>query len=639
MARLNEAPIQTESVEARSSSLDVALLEVGWTNAATVKRRFIRQNRDLVRTNTSQSLRIRSLEVEQSRLQTENLCLREEVLHLRNQLSDHLNGAQVTELGRVKNELERQLAAIGGMVAELSRFQRTGEEQRRAIDPSSWRPPVPNLRLAGQELRMPPIVEDKLYPRRTLGSEEIRALRLSDHSTDSPDLGPPPVSRFDYADPIKFDREQFKSAPATCEDEEGPIEIPAELAINLETRRKRRETTLIQMGAEDKPLDTVSGPTTSAVAPRASAKRKLSIRDHEEIVPVAPAEPFTFTRRVPSISSLNGTEFESKDCINVSSDQKDPREQPKVPKERKVLGEKSVNMSPRKIVVGKKPTRGIPKPSPDTIELTDVAKTRIRRPKSTTIIPPAAVKGIDEAPIQANEEESLPPKTPSAAELFSPSISEPSSITHDQPHDAVTTANLEGIRRPSRRARAVTSYAEPSLNTKMRRPSQALVDAVYIPKNGTGPDTSKRASTGLVKREPTDDEDDNDDWKTLLAAASTSPLRAKTERLATPPHSSGAGAAIAALARHSQDALADRVRELRIADAEKPLVPAPSRRRSAIASRRHSSVISGAEAKEALSSSPSTRTEGSSPPAPVEPDLGVEAKLALRAGRRRSMMV
>lgn len=40
-------------------------------------------------------------------------------------------------------------------------------------------------------------------------------------------------------------------------------------------------------------------------------------------------------------------------------------------------------------------------------------------------------------------------------------------------------ATQETATRPSRRARGAVSYAEPSLNSKMRRPSKILVDAVY----------------------------------------------------------------------------------------------------------------------------------------------------------------
>ena len=281
----------------------------------TVKRRFIRQNRDLARINTSQSLRIRSLELEQSRLQTENLCLREENSHLRQQLSDSFEKPQVTELNRIKAELERQLQVIGSVVAELSHVQNSViQEQKRIPDPSSWRPPIPNLRLAGQEMRMPPIVEDKMYPRRTLGADEVRAMRLSDQSTDSPDLGPPPIAQFDCSDPIKFDRAKLEQERVSSEDNDDPREIPAELALNLETRRKRRESA-VRRTNEEGDLNEARDPSKAELetdAPsRGSTKRKLCVREEDEPIHSESGEPFNFTRKA-SIATGNDEVHESR---------------------------------------------------------------------------------------------------------------------------------------------------------------------------------------------------------------------------------------------------------------------------------------------------------------------------------------
>ncbi|TKX23174.1 shugoshin C terminus-like protein [Elsinoe australis] len=83
------------------------------------------------------------------------------------------------------------------------------------------------------------------------------------------------------------------------------------------------------------------------------------------------------------------------------------------------------------------------------------------RSRSSTL--PIPVQAQPDRPVETIEPEKLPPKTPSA-DLFSPTP-EPSSVTSTQPHDAATSANLEGLdgtARPSRRARAAVSYAEPS---------------------------------------------------------------------------------------------------------------------------------------------------------------------------------
>src|SRR5271156_5532816 len=47
-----------------------------------VKRRFIRQNRELARINAAQAIQLRVFEAETSRLLTENIELRERLIHL-----------------------------------------------------------------------------------------------------------------------------------------------------------------------------------------------------------------------------------------------------------------------------------------------------------------------------------------------------------------------------------------------------------------------------------------------------------------------------------------------------------------------------------------------------------------------------
>ncbi|PNS14846.1 hypothetical protein CAC42_2075 [Sphaceloma murrayae] len=456
MARLNEAPLQTETVEA-------------------LKRRFIRQNRDLAKINTHQSLRIRMLEVEQSRLQTENLALREDIIRLQNQLSDSNSTVNVSELDLVRQSLQRKLEDILGVVSELGQLKGP-ERPKRQSDPSSWRPAIPNLRLAGQELRMPAIVEGKQYSRRTMDEEEIRALRLSDQSNESPDLGPPPVGHFDYADPIKFDRPEPIEQSAGCDEVEA---IPAELAVNLETRRRRRDTQSRMQDLDAKEPDTEEIPAKKPTVPtRTSTKRKLSVCESEEPTVSHSSEPFNFTRKSASAQELRKTS--STEAISSSPTKLDMTEwiNEEAPRERRVLGDKSVNMSPRKIVVGKRTDKSVKPPS----ESLDLPKPRARRPKVTSIIPIPVQSQPDALVNQV--ETGLPPKTPSAS-LFSPT-SEPPSTSSTNP-DTAMSANLEGMdgtTRPSRRARAAVSYAEPSLNTKMRRPTTELVAAIYPSKVG-----------------------------------------------------------------------------------------------------------------------------------------------------------
>ena len=105
--------------------------------------------------------------------------------------------------------------------------------------------------------------------------------------TDSPDLGPPPVAHFEDGDPIKFDSKQEDS---TARDpDEMPDDGRATLAANLETRKKRRESSQ-HTGAADwqsnsRPSQEAMGkdPVVAASQPlKSGAKRKLNVREDED---------------------------------------------------------------------------------------------------------------------------------------------------------------------------------------------------------------------------------------------------------------------------------------------------------------------------------------------------------------------
>jgi len=225
----------------------------------------------------------------------ENLSLREEVLRLQNQYSSTRSTTLDTLLvEQVKGQLQDKLQEIAGLIAGLGRVEEP-PTQARVPDPSSWRPKVPNLYLSSQGPRMPRISEDKYYPRRTLEPQEVRALRLSDQSNESPELGPPPVAHFEYEDPIKFDQPVPKdeTAAGTSEHDEG---ISVETLVNLEARRKRKD---VQARGESnaEAAGVIETSEVPSIALRTSAKRKLSVRETESTSMAAAREDFRFSRR------------------------------------------------------------------------------------------------------------------------------------------------------------------------------------------------------------------------------------------------------------------------------------------------------------------------------------------------------
>lgn len=544
-----------------------------------VKRRFIRQNRELAKNNSSQSLRIRSLEIEVGKLLADNLELKERSFRLESELVTARGrfGGQAVE--RVKEELRAKIAALSGLVDGLEDFVGKGQDEelvrpveggvKRAME-GQWRERQP-LTEVMRETQMPTIVEDKLFPRRTLNAEEIQAIRLSDHgSTASPDLGPPPVARFDYGDPEK---------PAPSPSKAGEDEVLPGLSVNLETRRRRkdgqprpeiRRHSVLPQSPEKKDTE----PSTML---RTGAKRKLADREMERpMKPLAQAD-FTFTRIAKTKPILDPVD-QAKGAAVAAAPQSAAEEAAGTPTRsaRRVLGDKSVNHSPRKttsVTTENKPAKpeendmnrpGKPAFAPRSGSASTRAQSKHRRASSIPMPSPSNEKDdilptVEFPPPTEQHSTAEPrPKTPAPPSLFSPARFEPSArLASDTrpgtppPTDlstlstTTTTSDDNTAGRPSRRARSAVNYAEPSLVAKMRRPGRQMADAIgglQDPRKAmsvTGerkvPVSEKRDEV-FIKEEPTDDDDvygcggnAEGGWKALAPSCSddSSPLGSK----------------------------------------------------------------------------------------------------------------
>ena len=127
---------------------------------------------------------------------------------------------------------------------------------------------------------------------------------------DSPDLGPPPVSRFNEEDPVKHDSKQESSPDGAGRD------MPPEMLFpNLETRRKRRESSIGRDRSQLNPPEPLNNlqkpkpfvPPIIAQPFKSGAKRKLSTRDEDERVSIPAAtdeDGFRFNRRAEDLREL-----------------------------------------------------------------------------------------------------------------------------------------------------------------------------------------------------------------------------------------------------------------------------------------------------------------------------------------------
>jgi hypothetical protein len=129
---------------------------------------------------------------------------------------------------------------------------------------------------------------------------------LDEPDNQSPDIGPPPVSRFETEDPIAFN-----ASPPPEEDQPADLKSGYEPSLPhyLETRKKRRESgpkpNMRRVAAFDSPSDDSEENATKPV--RVGAKRKFSVQEDDD-KSHPPAEPFQFSRRNAPAPSENSEE-------------------------------------------------------------------------------------------------------------------------------------------------------------------------------------------------------------------------------------------------------------------------------------------------------------------------------------------
>lgn len=146
-----------------------------------VRRKYSRQNKEIARINSTQCIRIRNLENEVSRLLAENLDLREQILRLQGEAESKSAQKVLEHVNAIKSDLEVKLLDLGALVTSLGdiptpkdrKSSKAGKSVRpspaQSPDQKNWKNMYTLSEAVGsQEGRLPPILEDKSYPRRTL---------------------------------------------------------------------------------------------------------------------------------------------------------------------------------------------------------------------------------------------------------------------------------------------------------------------------------------------------------------------------------------------------------------------------------------------------------------------------------------
>lgn len=618
MARLNEPPPPIESIESRKYKHTIPHC---LCLQDTVKRRFIRQNRDIARANSTQSLRIRNLENETSRLLAENLVLREQILRLQSDLEADKAQQIVDNTRATKSQLEEKLAELSTLISGLGvePARKKSPQVTKTVRESPSRSPAQkewkNMYTMGEVVRglegsLPAILENKTYPRRTLECVDTFSIMVLDailtygrlqelediisdeaaDTTNSPEIGPPPISQFVDQDPVKVD---LVIRPRKVDHEE-TLDLDPAFSVNLEHRKKRKDSIGGQESRRASNVELMARERDVPNPLKTGAKRKLSVRDDDEReVSVKPIDgspdDFQFRRVTseeksrtkavppPEKSSSRG----AREFATVKGGSRENRPGSTTPANRKALAPKSTNDSPRK------GSKAVVSDSTKSAKV-DGSKPHHSKERSRERIQEPVLIKQPEAVILTSKIQTKP-EAPTEPDIFSPPSLQPS--TYPDPRDTSPPTDIaprDEDPRPSRRSRGSISYAEPNLRAKMRRPTNEFVAAVATGSQQNHSDVVKlddqSVSVVKVKTEPTPD----NRWKErpVVTLVENSPLKGKapaTESLPSSitthrkrresmlnesePEPRGPGSAIAALLAEKRRAKAEaRAKELKSKD-------------------------------------------------------------------------
>ncbi|KAK2591085.1 hypothetical protein QQS21_011218 [Conoideocrella luteorostrata] len=481
MARLNDAPMSSDSLE-------------------TLRKKMLRQNRDLAKSNNVRALRIRELESECALMLSENLELRGRILELEKQVEDNESRRIADHALAIKAKLEAQLSEWGSLLSGLGleppmkrHSPRIRKNVKQRMSFSAINRPSPSQRrlrdIARDIEELGSISEARLSSRQSLNPEQIRALRFK---ADSEELESPSKSQTIGKEPVKVDSPPrstptktcalsprkaleppvFLSSPEANRTSDVPFRSPekkkAELASQPQKPIPQPGTPLpepiiaqIKTGskrkyAQDESENTVPRPTTNENAPPRLMGDKMSIR---EKAGGKTLKELTHMRKEAKEKQPGGTGIGRKPLAtkNANDDMSSPKKaaKPMATDEVATVKAELVRSKPIK-------ERTKPKAKNDTV-------LKVQAVPVTEIRPPTASIASDlTTPVL--EPALMSPNSPGL-------LNDVDGPRGDTPPPSDISLNGE-TSRPSRRNRATVSYAEPNLRDKMRRPTKELYDAV-----------------------------------------------------------------------------------------------------------------------------------------------------------------
>ncbi|GAA87588.1 shugoshin C terminal domain protein [Aspergillus luchuensis IFO 4308] len=503
-----------------------------------LKRRFVRQNREIARVNSIQSLRIRSLESEVSHLLSENVSLREQVISLSQEV-ERFEAVRLLQHGvyDIKTRLDSKLAELNNLVADLGALPRTfyskcaenprDSSQHRALP--DWKPKAADDELnhgKDEDGRLPVILEDKYYPRRTLeyGNEtpslgssmltmnrpqELQDIRYNTaDNLRSPTPEEPVVTQPDTADDSSSTNDTsdiMNAQQAPRHDEYISNEDEAVLPPTLETRKRKRPN-LASKQMESPSMD--HGATSKRNIPGAifgpGAKRKISVH-HEDTI-----ESLSRKSDVPRTSMQSPSPVGNNEQ-SLSSEADDSPSRGKA----SLLTEEAMShrLAKRKALEHRSTNMNVTSP---TKAHTTMVQEKHQKGTLSSVREKDGQVGLSQTPPEksTDPEQSRQELTPGQCRIYQSTDEErfnENPMGKSEPNTQSSTLletesgprnmpEVSGPTRPSRRQRAIVSYAEPNLRDKMRRPTKELIAAVG--------DHPRRSSSSLNARLDSNEDED-----------------------------------------------------------------------------------------------------------------------------------
>lgn len=319
--------------------------------------------------------------------------------------------------------------------------------------------------------------------------DEILALCSEAEETDSPDLGPPPVSRFVDEEPVKIDlpTRTVMETPIAPNVEESisdpfPERSPkalSEIEQDNQSAPAKPENIMSKTLADPILELSPAKPQTS----HTNLKRKVREDEEKENVPITKVggDPIKGVKTYPEKLANRSANRPIKNLPLVKKDGLEKATTLNPPSTgRKPLGAKNANeavLSPKKAT--KKPVMDeITKAKAEVKSHergNEKAKPKGKEENLRPVVIPTPVSIPSLSPTHDIETETL------SSELNLLAPSSPKQTTREDVLDTPPPADItsEGeTSRGGRRARSNVSYAEPNLRDKMRRPSKQLFDAV-----------------------------------------------------------------------------------------------------------------------------------------------------------------